>query len=261
MTVKKLQNYNQLNTRKVKERVFMKKILNILKHNSILVALFAMVIVFVVSNVKNNGIEEKETVRILDSVTPESEIAYIEVNDINLLKESSDTIRFTEVEIKVELSTQEDTEAEETKEAEETEQPVEEVVATPARVIPCSDADYINFLKIVEAETTGGDLMSKILVANVIINRVKNPYFPNTVTEVIFQGNGEQFQPVMDGRFYTVPVTALTFEAVDRALYGEDYSMGAYFFAATASAGPGSWHDIALKRLFEYGGHVYFSFK
>lgn len=247
----------------------MKKIQEILKHNSILLALMALVVVFVISNVKDEKTDNKNKNRILDSekelnmICPEPEIAFVEVNEINLLMEATDTVRFTEVEIKVEEEP-----AVEEIETEEivTEEPATQTaavqeVAAPVRVIPCSDADYINLLKIVEAETTGGDLMSKILVANVIINRVKNPYFPNTITDVIFQGNGEQFQPIMDGRFYTVPVTALTFEAVDRALYGEDYSMGAYFFAATASAAPGSWHDRALKRLFEYGGHVYFTFK
>ena len=93
---------------------------------------------------------------------------------------------------------------------------------------------------------------------DVIINRVRRKDFPDTITDVIFQGNGQQFQPVMDGRFYTVNVTESTVEAVDRALYGEDYSQGATFFAAKASAGAGSWHASALTRLFEYGGHVYF---
>lgn len=251
----------------------MKKIQEILKHNSILLALMALVVVFVISNVKDEKTDNNNKNRILDSekelnmICPEPEIAFVEVNEINLLMEATDTVRFTEVEINTEEEPTAETVTEEiVTEETVTEEPATQTVtvqevAAPVRVIPCSDADYINLLKIVEAETTGGDLMSKIMVANVIINRVKNPYFPNTITDVIFQGNGEQFQPIMDGRFYTVPVTALTFEAVDRALYGEDYSMGAYFFAATASAAPGSWHDRALKRLFEYGGHVYFTFK
>ncbi len=102
----------------------------------------------------------------------------------------------------------------------------------PASVISYSKTDYDNFLRIVEAEATGGDMKSKILVANVVINRVKSGAFPNTLTEVIFQGNGHQFQPVMDGRFYSVKVSQTTVEAVERALAGEDYSQGATFFAS-----------------------------
>ncbi len=143
---------------------------------------------------------------------------------------------------------------------EATEEVTEAIIAeeTASAVISYSEDDYNNLLRIVEAEATGGDVMSKMLVADVIINRVISASFPNTVTEVIYQGNGEQFQPISDGRFYTVTVTDSTVEAVDRALSGEDYSQGAYFFAATASIG--WWHETHLTRLFEYGGHVYYAF-
>lgn len=131
---------------------------------------------------------------------------------------------------------------------------------TPSYIVSCSEADYQNLLQIVEAEATDADILAKILVANVIINRVNHSYFPNTLTEVIFQGNGEQFSPIYDGRFYTVTVTESTIEAVNRALAGEDYSQGALFFAADYCLTPNSWHTTNLKRLFEYGGHVYFTF-
>ncbi|MCM1309009.1 MAG: cell wall hydrolase [Butyrivibrio sp.] len=133
-----------------------------------------------------------------------------------------------------------------------------EAETLPAAVISYNRADYDNFLRIVEAEATGGDMKSKILVANVVINRVKSAAFPNTLTEVIFQGNGHQFQPVMDGRFYSVTVSQTTVEAVERALAGEDYSQGATFFASLYAAGPGSWHAENLIKLFEYGGHAFF---
>ncbi len=124
-------------------------------------------------------------------------------------------------------------------------------------VISYSEEDYNNFLRIVEAEATGGDVKSKMLVANVIINRVKDSYFPNNLTDVIFQK--EQFSPIYDGRFYTVTVTDTTIEAVNRALAGEDYSQGATFFCTTYLASKDIWHTRTLKRLFEYGGHVYFA--
>ena len=101
---------------------------------------------------------------------------------------------------------------------------------------------------------------AKILVANVVINRVFSKEFPDNVTDVIYQGNGVQFQPIMDGRFYSVTLTDTSYEAVDRALVGEDYSDGALFFAASASAGEGSWFAMNLNRLFEYNGHVFFNF-
>lgn len=127
-------------------------------------------------------------------------------------------------------------------------------------IITITDEEYNNLVRIVEAEATGLDVKAKILVANVVINRVFSNDFPNNVTDVIFQENGAQFQPVMDGRYYSVSLTDTSYEAVDRALVGEDYSEGALFFAATASAGDGSWFATHLKRLFEYNGHVFFGY-
>ena len=127
-------------------------------------------------------------------------------------------------------------------------------------IITVTDEEYNNLVRIVEAEATGLDIKAKILVANVVINRVFSKDFPDNVTEVIFQGNGAQFQPVMDGRYYSVELTDTSYEAVDRALIGEDYSEGALFFAASASAGGESWFAIHLKRLFEYNGHVFFGY-
>ena len=72
------------------------------------------------------------------------------------------------------------------------------------------------------------------MVANVIINRVQNDAFPDTVTEVIFQReNGvSQFSPIRDGRFYQVSISDETVEAVEAALYGQDESQGALYFMA-----------------------------
>ena len=130
----------------------------------------------------------------------------------------------------------------------------------PKPVISYTEADYNNLLKIVEAEATGCDIIGKILVANVIINRVKDRRFADNITSVIYAGRGEQFTPIKDGRFNSVTVTKSTIEAVDRALLGEDYSQGALYFAATWAVTPDSWHTTHLKRLFEYGGHVFFNY-
>lgn len=146
-----------------------------------------------------------------------------------------------------------------------TEQPVTETeTETEAKqasaIVSYSQNDYDNLLRIVESEATGCDMKGKILVANVVINRVKNGSFPGTITDVIFQGNGEQFQPVMDGRFYSVQISQTTIEAVNRALIGEDYSQGALFFASVQCVTQGGWHSTHLTRLFEYGGHVFFTY-
>lgn len=128
-----------------------------------------------------------------------------------------------------------------------------------------SENEYYTLLQIVEAEATGGDVMSKMMVAGVVMNRVRDSRFPDTIYDVVWQTvNGyPQFQPTQDGRFYSCSVTDTTVEAVDRVLAGEDYSQGALFFIARnfSAAENAQWFDDSLVRLFEYGGHEYYTFQ
>ena len=102
------------------------------------------------------------------------------------------------------------------------------------------------------------------IVAGVVLNRVADSRFPDTITDVIWQkmGGVAQFQPTQDGRIYNCVVTDSTVEAVDRVLAGEDYSQGALFFLARTSseASSAAWFDNSLVKLFEYGGHEYYTF-
>lgn len=130
-------------------------------------------------------------------------------------------------------------------------------------VIAVSDGDYEALLRIVQAEAGNEDTKGKILVANVVLNRVADERFPNTVYDVVFQRSGgkAQFSPVASGSYYKVVVTDDTIEAVERALAGEDYSEGALFFAARRYAGSSQmrWFDECLTKLFSYGGHEFFT--
>ena len=61
------------------------------------------------------------------------------------------------------------------------------VVSLSSSAKMMSDEDYENLLQIVEAEAGTEDLKGRILVANVIMNRIKYPEFPNNATDVIWQ--------------------------------------------------------------------------
>ena len=114
-----------------------------------------------------------------------------------------------------------------------------------ARRIKYTDEDYQVLLRIVQAEAGICDPKGKILVADVIINRVLSGKFPDSVKAVVYQPS--QFQPVSNGTINTVKVTAETIECVDRALAGEDYSNGAlYFMNRRASGSAASWFDRRL---------------
>lgn len=124
--------------------------------------------------------------------------------------------------------------------------------------ISCSQKDYEVLQRIVEAEAGICDIRGRILVANVVINRVKSEEFPNTITGVVYQKS--QFSPVYDGTLNTCTVTPETVEAVDRALAGEDYSQGALYFMnrRRSRAGNVSWFDNSLTYLFQYDRHEFF---
>ena len=126
-----------------------------------------------------------------------------------------------------------------------------------ARRIKYTDEDYQVLLRIVQAEAGICDPKGKILVADVIINRVLSGKFPDSVKAVVYQPS--QFQPVSNGTINTVKVTAETIECVDRALAGEDYSNGAlYFMNRRASGSAASWFDRRLTYLFAHDGHELF---
>ncbi|HIT88975.1 MAG TPA: cell wall hydrolase [Candidatus Merdenecus merdavium] len=126
-----------------------------------------------------------------------------------------------------------------------------------------SQRDYEALLHIVEAEATGEGLLGKILVANVVLNRVDNPHFPDSIYDVVWEkSNGiPQFSPTVDGRINTIPITDETIEAVNHAINGEDYSQGALFFSARAQADPENmlWFDGELQFLFNRKNHDFYT--
>ena len=125
-----------------------------------------------------------------------------------------------------------------------------------------SQTEFNILSRIVEAEATDKDMKSKILVANVILNRLKSKEFPDSIESIVFQReNGAvQFSPTADGRYYSVHVTESSRESAKRALGGEDYSKGALYFVERDIADPSnvSWFDRALTKLFEYQGHAFY---
>ena len=127
-----------------------------------------------------------------------------------------------------------------------------------------SDTDYDNLLRIVEAEAGTEDIKGRVLVANVIMNRLKNDEFPDTVTDVVWDHRYgvPQFSPTYDGKIYEVTVTDETKEAVKQALNGVDYSEGALFFIQRQAAEKDNvaWFDKDLKKLFQYGVHEFYTY-
>ena len=88
-------------------------------------------------------------------------------------------------------------------------------------------SDIFLMSQIVYAESKGEPFEGKVAVASVILNRVLDPSFPNTIEDVIFQPYA--FSCVVDGQINVDP-TQECFDAVYDALSGNDPTNKALFF-------------------------------
>ena len=174
-------------------------------------------------------------------------------------QEQKAVIEETEQEIaRVEEERRRQAEEEAARKAEEERRHAAAEAVRASSVISFSDQDYEVLKRIVEAEAGGCDMQGRILVANVILNRVRDAEFPSTITDVVYQRS--QFSPVSDGRLNSCSVSEKTVEAVNRALAGEDYSQGALFFMnrIRSRSSNVSWFDRNLTYLFQHEKHEFF---
>ncbi|HKL80305.1 MAG TPA: cell wall hydrolase [Mobilitalea sp.] len=137
-----------------------------------------------------------------------------------------------------------------------------EAPAVAQETMSASKNEVAMLERIVEAEASSEDMVGRILVANVIFNRMSDDEFPDTIEDVIFDKTGGeyQFSPISDKRYWSVDVTKKTKKAVQRALEGEDYSEGALYFMARKRTRNSSakWFDNNLEWLFKHGGHEFY---
>lgn len=91
--------------------------------------------------------------------------------------------------------------------------------------------------RLISAEARGEPYSGQVAVGAVVLNRIKHPSFPNTLSGVIYQ-NGA-FTCITDGQF-NQPVAESAYRAARDALNGVDPSGGAiyYFNPSTATS---SW--------------------
>lgn len=84
--------------------------------------------------------------------------------------------------------------------------------------------------RIISAEAKGEPLNGKIMVGNVILNRVASSQFPNTIYGVIFDDEfGVQFTPTLNGTIHQTPTPESTI-AAKLCLDGYSLSKNAMYF-------------------------------
>jgi len=93
-----------------------------------------------------------------------------------------------------------------------------------------SPEDIDLLARLVNAEAKGEPFKGKIAVAATVLNRVKDPRYPDTIPGVIYQYNhGFQYCPVRNGEIQR-PANEDAYRAVEAALKGEDPTGGALSF-------------------------------
>lgn len=88
--------------------------------------------------------------------------------------------------------------------------------------------------RLITAEADGEPYVGKLAVGAVVLNRIRDANFPNTIYDVIYQYDygTYQFEPVMNG-WIERPATADSIRAAKAALNGWDPTNGAVYFFAT----------------------------
>lgn len=130
----------------------------------------------------------------------------------------------------------------------------------PRRVIPYTAQEQQMMTWVVQQEVRGASLEHKRIIARVIVNRVLDSRFPDTVTGVLTQKG--QFASIRNWQQRLYEPDADTRRAVWEVLTGrcqKDFGGALYFYAPRwASAGAANWFEGSLCFLFEKEGHRFF---
>ena len=111
--------------------------------------------------------------------------------------------------------------------------------------------------RIIQAESGSEPLLGKIAVGNVVLNRVRSAYYPNTIYGVIFDRKyGVQFSPILNGTIYNTPSYASVL-AAKICLEGFDISEESFFFLCPELSSS-SWIPENRDYVFSIGKHDFY---
>lgn len=113
-----------------------------------------------------------------------------------------------------------------------------ELGRAPAEAPAYDEEDLYWLARVISAESRGESLEGQIAVGNVVLNRVADEQFPDTIKDVVFDTkNGVQFEPTSNGTIYDEPTQSAVL-AAKLCLDGADVVGDClYFYAPALSAG------------------------
>ena len=112
--------------------------------------------------------------------------------------------------------------------------------------------NYYLLARIISAEARGEPYKGQVAVGAVIMNRIRHPSFPNTLSGVIYQPGA--FTAIVDGQF-NEPVAESAYRAATDALNGWDPTGGCiYYFNPSTATSKWIWSRPQVMRL---GKHIF----
>jgi len=119
---------------------------------------------------------------------------------------------------------------------------------------PINRRDVNLLARLITAEASGEPFKGEVAVASVILNRMADPKFPETVPGNVFKPN--QFESVSNGLIWDQPPTDESYHAAEAACKGWDPTYGAKFFFNPAKVHGPSW--VWTRKIIErIGNHVF----
>ncbi len=128
---------------------------------------------------------------------------------------------------------------------------------TSKSIIPYTSSELDLLARLITAEAGGEPYTAQVGVGAVVINRVKDAKFPNSISGVIYQKDSSyyQFTPVENG-WINKPASQEANSAAYDALHGSDPTYGALYYFDNSSTNKWLWSKpIALisgKMVFVY---------
>jgi N-acetylmuramoyl-L-alanine amidase len=109
---------------------------------------------------------------------------------------------------------------------------------------PYTEAEYQLLAKLVQVESGYEGYEGQLAVANVILNRVKNPKFPSSIKQVIY--SGKQFPPAHNGLLDRSKPNASVLRATKDALNGKNNVQDAVYFFNPKYSNGSFWDSLTV---------------
>ncbi|MFD2117484.1 cell wall hydrolase [Paenibacillus yanchengensis] len=123
--------------------------------------------------------------------------------------------------------------------------------AAQARAEEKQQQDLLLLAKIVQVEAGAESYAGQLAVANVVMNRVKDKQFPNTIKGVVYAPN--QFPPAHNGLLDKATPGKKAWQAAEAAMAGENNVKGALYFYNPKVTSGSYWNSLTFIK--EIGTH------